>query len=147
MSKSPHGPAGREPTGHVTPVPQPRRELTSATAARDDRQRQRVVAGRQLGSPRDAAFAGMVRQLDALLGVHVGTLTFNIGSLHLYEQHRENARTIEYVFGAGIELTNLMNELVAERKKNPTDDLASLGKASSHGSIPRDLPRCTARTS
>ena len=29
------------------------------------------------------------------------------------------------LFGAGIELTNLMNELVAERKKNPTDDLTS----------------------
>lgn len=29
------------------------------------------------------------------------------------------------LFGAGIELTELMNELVAERRKNPTDDLTS----------------------
>jgi cytochrome P450 len=29
------------------------------------------------------------------------------------------------LFGAGIELTNLMNELAAERRKNPTDDLTS----------------------
>jgi thymidylate synthase len=32
----------------------------------------------------------------SLLGISVGTLTFNIGSLHLYEQHWKKARLIEY---------------------------------------------------
>lgn len=32
----------------------------------------------------------------SLLGIRVGTLTFNIGSLHLYEQHWQKARRVEY---------------------------------------------------
>lgn len=32
----------------------------------------------------------------SLLGIHVGDLTFNIGSLHLYERHWERAKRIEH---------------------------------------------------